>query len=579
MKNFDINDLISKVDIVSVISNFSTILKSGASFKTLCNVHGDKSPSLSINPKKQIYKCFVCDHGGNALDYLIWSQKFTFQQAIEYLIKESGEDIEKFSKILKIKKYSEKHEKLFKATQDASDLFNYYLSIYIDEENDLKKFIQDRKIEKKLIDEFKIGYAPLEINYIDILEKKGNEKSVLINASLISENNNFPFFVNRIIFPIFDEENNIVAFSGRLISNSLDNKTKYLNSKESLIFKKSNIIYNYNNAKTHESIIIVEGFMDVISMAKIGFINCVALMGLNLSEHIINKFKKHKEILIFLDNDEAGQKATLKIIWHFLINDINSYVILNNYLKDPDEIINSENGVSKIKDLFSNKINNIDFLILYFTKNIEKENYTDLKKAIIELGKFSSQFDNLLKMDIINKLSKRFDIAKENITKYFNHDLNMIKFNYSEHKKYIETKKNLEDINIKEPLNINKILISIWQNPAFLKSNNIENLNWPTAETMKIYREIKQHYQKGDEISEKTKKFIKEKLEIFKSPESLPKDIESFNELIERARNDFYNNKINDIDKIFLNTNDDNLKKDLIIEKLEIIKKLKKGEN
>ena len=319
-KDIDINDLISKVDIVNVISSFSNLTKSGASFKTLCNVHGDKSPSLSINPKKQIYKCFVCDHGGNALDYLLWAQKFTWNQAIEYLIKESGENIEDYKNLINKKISSEKELKLLKALNDASDLFNYFLNIFIDEENEVKEFIKKRKLTKDIINKFKLGYAPSikKNDYISTLEKKGNEKSVLMNTSLISENGDSSFFNERLIFPIFDDESNVVAFSGRKINNN-DDTPKYLNSKESLVFKKNQIMYNYQRASKFDQLIIVEGFMDVIAFSKIGLDNAIALMGVSLSNENIKKLKKHNEILIFLDGDKAGKIASLKLIRHFII--------------------------------------------------------------------------------------------------------------------------------------------------------------------------------------------------------------------------------------------------------------------
>ncbi|WP_022935496.1 DNA primase [Mesomycoplasma moatsii] len=571
MKDININDLIAKVDIVNVISNFANLTKSGSSFKTLCNVHGDKTPSLSINPKKQIYKCFVCDHGGNALDYLIWAQKFSWNQAIEYLVKESGENIEDYHSFINTKKMSDKEIKLIKALKDASDLFNYYLNISLDEENEIKNFINKRELNKDVIDKFKLGFAPHynDENYISLLEKKGNDKSTLINASLLNDEATFPFFSNKLIFPIFDENNNIVAFSGRKISNETSNEPKYLNSKESLIFKKSSTIYNYNNAKNFEQLIIVEGFMDVIAFSKIGKENAIALMGVSLSKENISRLKKHKEILIFLDNDEAGKKATLKIIKYLILNGINGFVLKNDEAKDPDEILKEKNGENKLIKILDSKIEMIDFIFDYFMLNFDPNDFQSLKKAIIDIYEYSINFDDFIKLDLISRISKKFSIEKNIITKYFEYKPNVIELKELKNKN-INTKQTLE-IELNQPLNITKLLISIWQNPSFLNSINIGKILWPRAEHEKIYKEIKNHHEIGEKVSNETKNFIEENKKFFKSKESLPKNIESFEELIVRTKKDSKEAKISYIDELISKTKDEAHKEKLMKQKINIL--------
>ncbi len=576
MKKVSIDDLISKVDIVSVISNFSSLVKAGASFKTLCNVHGDKTPSLSINPKKQIYKCFVCDHGGNALDYLIWAQKFNFNQALEYLIKESGENIDEYKSLISSRKHSEKEIRLFEANKDASDLFNYYLNIAFDEKDEnILPFLRKRNITKKIIDRFKLGFAPTSVDeassYIKALRRKGHDDSTLINASLLSGDGEKQFFSNKFIFPIIDEEDNVVGFSGRKIFDNDDNKDepKYLNSKESLIFKKSQVMYNYNVAKKFDQIIVVEGFMDVIAFYRIGYENTIALMGLNLSNENLYKLKQHKEVLIFLDSDEAGKKSTLKLIKIFIENKINGFVLDNPYSKDADEIVSQEDGKEKLANVLNTKTKFIKFIFDYFMSGFDKSDYESLKQAIIEVYKYSRTFDDFFKLEIISMISRKYAIEKDVIIKYFEYKPNMVELKELKNKNIV-TKQTLE-IELNEPLNINKLIISIWQNPSFLLSLNIDRIRWPRTRYMKMYEEIRDFHNQGKNISKDTEQFIKDNETFFKSKESLPKDKESFEELIIRTHKDTKEAKISYIDELINHSTDEEYKKKLLALKLETL--------
>ena len=567
-----INDIVKKVDIVNIVSSFTTLNKSGTSFKTMCNVHLDSSPSLFVNPKKQIYKCFVCDHGGDALDYLMWSQKFDWNQAIEFLIKASGEEVENYRHFFHNKReYSELEKKLLKASSDASDLFNYFLNIFIEEDNDILEFIKKRKLTKEQINQFKLGYAPSleEKNYIEQLEKKSNEKSVLINASLLNENGTRPFFNKRLVFPIFDEENNVVAFSGRKVLENIE-APKYINSKESLIFKKSSIIYNYNNAKKYEDLIIVEGFMDVISFSKIGFNNVVALMGTSLSSEIIKKLKNHKEILIFLDNDQAGIKATLSIVKEFLKNGINAFILENKYSKDADQIINEENGQQKILNILSSKIKMVDYIIWCFFKDVSKNDYENIKKSIIELSYFVKTNDQFIKLEIIDKLSQKLEIDKKLITSYF--DLNLVKF------KQIENEVNVVNDSLSKKrfdnsLNTVKLLISIWKNPSFIGLLNIDDIYWPEAKYKKIYKDIKNYFESKQNLSKETIIFLENNQKKFSSKESLAQNKASFNELVLRTKEESNQRKLLDINNLMKKTSNDVQRKELLKTKLDLLSK------
>lgn len=564
MKESNIKNLIEKVDIVDVISSFSKLYKTGGSYKTLCNVHGDQSPSLSINTSKQIYKCFVCDHGGDALDYLIWSQKMTFVQAVEFLANLSGEEASKFITIKKpVSNFNERQTKIVKALTDANTLFKYFLDIKKDEDL-VKSFLKKRNLDSNDIAKYSIGYAPKveETNYLDHLLKKNNSMVELINSSLSNENSNRPFFNNRLLFPIFDEWNNIVAFSGRVLQDS--DSPKYLHSKESAVFKKSELIYNYNNAKNYETIIIVEGFMDVIAFNKIGQDNAVALMGTSLSSNIIFKLKKHKEILIFLDSDSAGQKATMKIIDIFIKNKISSYVLINDFNKDASDILNSENGKEKLIQVLNSKKTVIDFAIEFLFKQIDKEDAEQTKKVIQKIGQYLQFFDDFVKQKIVTKLASEANVSPDLIIKVLNQNLNVIKFNNDY--KEIGNGNKKPHLNKTKDLNIsdsNKILIALWQNPSLAQCHLLDNLVLTSAKENALLKEIINSLKSNQNISLETKNHLEKMYEAISNKLIIPKNNNEFIEVIDRlpkekekSKKDYIKDKISTSDskeeKIFL---------------------------
>lgn len=530
-----IKELIEKINIVDLIANFSSISKAGSSYKTLCNVHGDKTPSLLINPRKQIYRCFVCDHGGNALDYLIWAKKFNYQQAVEYIAKEVGENLSDYQFQKKSIYYNENQQKNIKVLSDALDLFKYYLDVYSQTNKQVQKFLKNRNLTYEDIKKYSIGFVPdiSSENYLDLLIRKLHSPSILINTSLMNEETNKPFFNNRIIFPIFDEENNIVGLSGRKISN--DDSPKYINSKESVIFKKSSIIYNYQNAKNHDDLIIVEGFMDVIAFGKIGYDNAIALMGTAITNAHIQKLKRHHEILVFLDNDQAGINSTLKTIKLFLKYNINGFVIKNEFHKDADEIVNSLNGKEKLLKILNNKIKFIDFVYEYFVVSLDKTNTDSIKETINKLQHFTKYLDELSFNKLVNDFSKLINVDSNVIFRMFNLKSNMVKF-CNDKLSNIDDKENLKEG--KELLNINKLLLTLFSNPSYLNFNQLNEIVWFDVMYKKIFNEIKSYHQKQKQLPELTRTYLIELQEKYSIKHTLPQTETEFIELIRRSKED-----------------------------------------
>lgn len=415
MNKRDISFILENIDIVEVIEDFNQIRKKGKNYSILCKVHQDTNPSVVISREKQIFKCFSCNVGGTAIDYLIKFEKFAFQDAIKYLVKKYNLDVKlAFAET----KYSESEQQLLDVFSDVCAFFNYSLNQEKLKNPSLSKFIDKRKLNSNLISQFKLGFASAKKNskYKNFLIKKGHQMSTLINASLVNEEGDAILF-NRFIFPIKNENNLIVALSSRKID-ELETSAKYINSQESLIFKKNQIIYNFDKAKKYDEIIICEGFMDVIAFASIGIENAVALMGLSLSwKHI--SILKNKKIIFFLDGDDAGQSAQFTMIEKVLSFNLDASIVVNNENKDPDEIINTD-GIEKIKSLLESKIP----IALYYYKMLAKNNnMKDQIKAKLVIAKIFPLFKKAtseLKKQLLINIANDLEISTTELeNKYF----------------------------------------------------------------------------------------------------------------------------------------------------------------
>ena len=532
----DLKSLIEQVNIVDLIADFSSLTKAGSSYKTLCNVHGDRSPSLSINPRKQIYKCFVCNHGGNALDYLIWAQKFTFNEAVAYLAKLTGQDLNQyFSQEVK-PIYNEKQQELIDCLNDASNLFKYYLDLYKHNPK-IRTFLHQRRLSTDEIIKYGLGYAPNETeeNYLPQITKKEHTLATLINASIISETYQKLIFTNRIIFPIFDETNHVVAWSGRALEE--EQQPKYLHSRESLVFQKSQLLYNYQNAKKYDALILVEGFMDVIAFNKIGYDNAIALMGLSLSLNQINKLKKHKTIYLCLDQDQAGISAAITIIAQLMKHQIEGFVLNLTGGKDADEVINGPDGQNRLKAAFTKPQPFINFVYENLKAQCNKNDPEEIKHLLNKLNAFSIHLDDISFDKLVNQLVLDLELATETIKKVLQKKENVVQFtdyNASRAPNQNQSLTNVNKGNQTELVNINKLLLTLFTNPSYLQFNYIEQINWFLPKYQKIYQEIKAFYDQKEDLSVTSQQHLQWLQSKYGNSWVIPKTESELRELIDR---------------------------------------------
>lgn len=409
-----IDEIKSKNDIVDVIGSYISLNDKN---KALCPFHDDHSPSFSVQKDKQIYKCFSCGESGNVITFVQKYNGITFTEALKMLADRAGIPLN----VSTTRKINTKYEKLY----EINDTVNKYFKANLLSNEGIKaiKYLEDRKISKDIINEFNIGLSTSN-KLSNILSKKYSYDE-LVKLDICKDINGryYDTFQDRIIFPIIDENNNVIAFSGRKYTNEdLNNNTlpKYSNTKETDIFKKSEVFYNINNAineiKKKREIVITEGFMDTIRMSSIGYKNVVAIMGTAFTEKHLLKIKKWKcKVILNLDQDDAGVKGTIEAGETLLKNNIDTDVIVFDDYKDSDEFIKNK-GSEAFKIAYDNRVSFIDFKLKYLKRKrnmkdaVEKAKY--IKEAVLALNDLDSQILIDLK---IKDIAEEFGISESDI--------------------------------------------------------------------------------------------------------------------------------------------------------------------
>ncbi len=403
-----INEIKAKNDIVDVIGSYISLNEKN---KGLCPFHDDHSPSFSVHAEKQIYKCFSCGESGNVITFVQKYNNISFLEALKLLADRVG---------IKLDISSPKKNTAYEKYYEINDtVLKYFKNNLISNDGkEAMKYLTDRGLTKDIVSEFNIGLATSN-KLSSMLTNKYSDKD-LLDIDIVKDINGklYDSFQNRIIFPIIDENNNIVAFSGRkYFKVDLEDNTlpKYSNSKETIIFRKSGIFYNINNAlpfiKKSKEIVITEGFMDTIRMSSIGYKNVVALMGTAFTKEHLEKIIKYKcKVILNLDQDKPGKDATIIIGDELIKNNIDVSVIVFDDYKDSDEFIKNK-GKESFDIAFNNRISFIDFKLNYLKANRNMTDDVEISKYINEaIASLNEIEDDILKELKIKELSEEFGI-------------------------------------------------------------------------------------------------------------------------------------------------------------------------
>ncbi len=410
-QNAEIESILKKANIIDVIASYIPLTQKGKNYFGVCPFHEDHSPSMSVSEDKQIYKCFSCGAAGNVFTFVKDYENVSFIEAVKIVADKCGLIFNgTINKKSKIKNNEVEYQIL------ALSLKYYQNNLNTSEGKKAKEYLLKRGLNEETIKDFDIGLAlGRENNLYKLLLGKNYSIDTLLSLGLINKHDDYinDVFNNRIIFPIHDLDGNPVGFTGRIYENV--DQAKYINSKESPIFKKGQILFNYHRAKNEikkkKEVIVVEGNMDAIRMHTNGIKNVVALMGTSLTKDQINILKSLRaKVILMLDNDEAGETATLEN-GNLLENaNISPLIIRLSGEKDPDEYI-IKNGVEAILNNIKNPISFLEFKLKYFKKNKDLTKTNDLVSYVKEIINNIKDIDDELTKELtIKKMSTEYDI-------------------------------------------------------------------------------------------------------------------------------------------------------------------------
>ncbi len=410
-----INEVRRKNDIVDVIGEKIPLEKRGKNYFGVCPFHDDTNPSMSVSREKQIYTCFSCHATGNVFTFLMNYEHKEFNQVLSDLANRVGITLSGF----KTKKMSTKYDEWYK----IYDLANkYYQNNLLSKEGEgAREYLKNRSIDDETVKEFEIGYSlKARDDLTKLLTMKGHSIDLLNKIGLCSEDHDI--YNSRLMFPLHDLNGKVIGFSGRIITSGKQNK--YLNTKETELFKKGKLLYHYHIAKEEarvkKSVIIMEGFMDIIRASTVGIKNTVATMGTALTKDHIKEIKRlSNNIILCFDGDEAGVKATLASGELFKSEGIEVKVITLPGEDDPDTYI-LKNGKEAFLSLINNAIYYSDFKIKNLSRNRNFASSEEKANYIHEVLEEASKINDTIRTEIILKdLAKKFEIGYNTLEKSF----------------------------------------------------------------------------------------------------------------------------------------------------------------
>ena len=409
-----IDEIRNSNDIVDIISQYVILKRSGRNFFGLCPFHKEKTPSFSVSPDKQIFHCFGCGAGGNVIHFISKIENVDFKESLEILADRAGIKLPTLENNVDSKRLELK-EKVYEINKLVA--MYYHETLYKPQAKPAQEYVKKRKLDNKALKEFCIGYAENANVLYKLLKEKGfTEEEILASDLVIKKGNNYvDRFKNRLIFPIQDIRNRFIAFGGRVLDNSLP---KYINSPENIVYSKARNLYGLNVAKNTKTrkLIIVEGYMDTVSLHQRGIDNVVASCGTALTEAQGRLLRKYAEkVIISYDSDSAGQAATLRGLE--ILNNLGCdiRILQMEGAKDPDEYV-IKYGNERFNDLVENAISLVEFKIKVLKKGLNIENTNDKIKFMNEIAKILGGVDNKIEQEIyIDKISSDYNISKEAI--------------------------------------------------------------------------------------------------------------------------------------------------------------------
>lgn len=491
-------------DIVDVISQYVHLKRSGRNFFGLCPFHNEKSPSFSVSPDKQIFHCFGCGAGGNVYTFLTKIEGITFVEAVQTLAEKANIQLPTLENGADSAK-EELKLKVLKVNEFAAEF--YHKNLYKPEAKTAQEYVKKRKLSNETLQAFKIGFSGKFDELYQALHKNGFQDKEILESGLVNKNDNGRYidrYRNRLMFPICDARGRVIAFGGRVLD---DSKPKYINSPENIVYSKGRNLFGLNVAKRGDlkKILIVEGYMDVISLHQRGITNVVGALGTALTQQQGWLLRKNSEqIILGFDSDGAGQTAIIRSVEILKNMGCDIRILQMEGAKDPDEYV-IKYGNARFNNLIDKAISLIEFKAKILKQNLNLENTTDKIKFLNEIAQIISTIDNTIEKEVyIEKIAKTYDISREAIYA----EVNKLSYSNSKGEKILENtkpilKKMKEDKVVSEAIkNRENTILSLLLTGDFnifqIIKQNIQPEDLKYELNSKIFKKLYEEFEKGN---------------------------------------------------------------------------------
>lgn len=457
-----LDEIKSKNDIVDIVSQYVVLKKAGRNYMGLCPFHKEKSGSFCVSPDKQIFHCFGCGVGGNVFHFISKIENLNFKESVEMLANRAGVELP-VSGNFEDDKLAKLKSRVYEVNKCAAEF--YHENLYKPAAKPGQEYVKKRHLDNRTLKAFKIGYSGRFNELYTELKSKGFTEEEILASCLVNKNPDGKFidrFRNRLMFPIFDTHERVIAFGGRVLD---DSKPKYINSPEDIVYSKGRHLFAFNIARKYNSktIIMVEGYMDAVSLHQRGIHNAVASLGTALTEAQGRLLRRSCEkVIIGYDADGAGQAATLRGLEILQNLGCDIRILQIEGAKDPDEFV-VKYGPERFQMYVDKAISLVEFKVKMLKKSLDLDNVNDKIKFLNEVAKIVAKVENSMEREVyVDKISLEYKVSKDAI--------------YAEINKLLYANSRTEQKLEKKVVPVKNISIQQDEQPVDVKTKRLESL-------------------------------------------------------------------------------------------------------
>lgn len=458
-----LDEIKSKNDIVDIVSQYVVLKRAGRNYMGLCPFHKEKSGSFCVSPDKQIFHCFGCGVGGNVFHFISKIENLNFKESVEMLANRVGVELPVSSNSAEDDKRERLKSRVYEVNKCAAEF--YHENLYKPTAKPGQEYVKKRHLDNKTLKAFKIGYSGRFNELYTELKSKGFTEEEILASCLVNKNPDGKFidrFRNRLMFPIFDTHERVIAFGGRVLD---DSKPKYINSPEDIVYSKGRHLFAFNIARKYNSktIIMVEGYMDAVSLHQRGIHNAVASLGTALTEAQGRLLRRSCEkVIIGYDADGAGQAATLRGLEILQNLGCDIRILQIEGAKDPDEFV-VKYGPERFQMYVDKAISLVEFKVKMLKKSLDLDNVNDKIKFLNEVAKIVAKVENSMEREVyVDKISLEYKVSKDAI--------------YAEINKLLYANSRTEQKLEKKVVPVKNVSIQQDEQPVDVKTKRLESL-------------------------------------------------------------------------------------------------------